>query len=98
MTGDGPIIREHLIFSGTVQGVGFRWRAMRAADAAGCTGWVRNDPNGTVSMEIQGSQAQIDRVIQSLDRAPYIRITDLNVRRIPVDVRESDFVTKGEYW
>ena len=98
MTGDGPIIREHLIFTGTVQGVGFRWRAMRAADAAGCTGWVRNDPNGTVSMEIQGSEAQIDHVIRSLDRAPYIRITDLNVRRIPVDVRECDFVTKGEYW
>ena len=72
--------------------------AMRAADAAGCTGWVRNDPNGTVSMEIQGSEAQIERVIRSLDRAPYIRITDLNVRRIPVDERESDFITKGEYW
>ncbi len=98
MADGGPIIREHLIFSGTVQGVGFRWRAMRAADAAGCTGWVRNDPNGTVSMEIQGSEAQIDRVIRSLDRAPYIRITDLNVRHIPVDERESDFVTRGEYW
>ena len=46
------IIRKHIIFSGHVQGVGFRWRAAKAAEMYGCTGWVRNDWNGTVSMEI----------------------------------------------
>ena len=97
MSGDG-LIRKRLVFRGVVQGVGFRWRAMHAADSVGATGWVRNDRIGTVSMEIQGTEAQIDRVIQALDRAPYIRIENINARRIPPEPDERDFVTKGEYW
>lgn len=96
--GSEKIIRKHLIFSGVVQGVGFRWRAMHAADAVGATGWVRNDRTGTVSMELQGTEAQIDRVIQALDRAPYIRITDINARVIPAEANERDFITRDELW
>ena len=92
------IIRKHLIFSGRVQGVGFRWRAMQAADAVGATGWVRNDGIGTVSMELQGTESQIDRVIQMLDRARYIRIDGINARRIPVEPGERDFVTRDSEW
>ena len=40
------MIRKHIIFSGCVQGVGFRWRARKAAEMYGVTGWVRNDWNG----------------------------------------------------
>ena len=35
-------IRKHLIFSGRVQGVGFRYRAMNIAQMLGLTGWVKN--------------------------------------------------------
>ena len=51
--------RKHIIFSGCVQGVGFRWRARKAAEMYGVTGWVRNDWNGTVTMEVQGTEEQI---------------------------------------
>ncbi|MBQ6092113.1 MAG: acylphosphatase, partial [Clostridia bacterium] len=37
-------VRRALRFTGSVQGVGFRWRAVQAANAVGATGWVRNDP------------------------------------------------------
>ena len=57
---DGTVRRRLRCF-GWVQGVGFRYRARHAASAVGATGWVRNDVGGTVSMEIQGTQAQIDR-------------------------------------
>ena len=46
------MIRRHIIFYGWVQGVGFRYRARHAASAYGCTGWVRNEWDGAVSMEI----------------------------------------------
>ena len=59
-------IRKHIIFHGSMQGVGFRWRARHAADLHGCTGWVHNKWNGTVEMEIQGEEEQIDRAIQSI--------------------------------
>ena len=93
-----PLRRRHLIFSGAVQGVGFRWRARQAANAVGATGWVRNDRLGTVSMELQGTDAQIERVLQALDRAPWIRIEDINVCTIPVDTDERGFVTLDDEW
>jgi acylphosphatase len=53
------IIRKHFVFCGTVQGVGFRYRAHKAAEMTGCTGWVRNEPDGTVTQELQGTDDQI---------------------------------------
>ena len=49
------IIRKHFHFWGWVQGVGFRYRARHAAELYGCTGWVRNDWDGTVSIESSSS-------------------------------------------
>ena len=34
----------------------------------GCTGWVRNEWDGSVSMEIQGEESDIDQVILSIER------------------------------
>ncbi len=87
------IIRRHLIFSGTVQGVGFRWRARRAAELYGVTGWVRNDRSGSVSMELQGTAAQIDMVLRAIERGLYIRVEELRARTIPTEEDERGFVT-----
>ncbi len=92
------LIRRHLIFTGVVQGVGFRWRARQAANAAGCTGWVRNNYVGTVSMELQGTEAQLDHVLRTLESAPWIRIEDINSRLIPVEPDERGFVTRDDEW
>ena len=66
--GDLKVIRKHIIYSGHVQGVGFRWRAKKAAEMYGVTGWVRNDWNGTVTMEVQGTEEQIDQVLIAIRR------------------------------
>lgn len=92
------LLRKRLVFRGRVQGVGFRWRARAAAHNAGATGWVRNNFDGSVTMELQGDDAQIDRVVQSLDHDRYIRIDSLEARTIPVDPEERDFVTKDDFW
>ena len=47
------MIRRHIVFTRSVQGVGFRYRARHAAELYGCTGWVRNEYDGSVVMEIQ---------------------------------------------
>ena len=51
--GSGPR-RLALLFSGDVQGVGFRWTNQSLAQDRHLTGWVKNLPDGTVQMEIQG--------------------------------------------
>mgnify|MGYP006276564201 FL=1 len=58
--------RRRMVFSGRVQGVGFRATTQAIAERHGVTGWVRNDPVGTVTAELQGSASQLDAVIGEL--------------------------------
>ena len=83
-------IRRRYRFYGYVQGVGFRWRARQAASLYGCTGWVHNEWDGSVTMEIQGDESQIDRVITSIKDGRYIEIRDMDVKQIPTE-EERDF-------
>ena len=85
------MIRRHISFRGRVQGVGFRYRSCRAAEAFGCTGWVRNEYDGSVSMEIQGNEEQIMQVIQQIEKGRYVRVDSAESRDIPVDETESGF-------
>ena len=87
------MIRKRIVFQGFVQGVGFRYRAHQAAEMFGCTGWVRNEYNGTVTMEIQGKDEAIDRVLQALSEGRFIRITDMDTRSIPLEENERSFRT-----
>ena len=87
------MLRQRIVFHGWVQGVGFRYWARHAADMHGATGWVRNDPDDTVTMEIQGTQEQIDQVILALKRGRFIQIDRMDVTSIPVIENERSFRT-----
>jgi len=85
------MIAKHIIFTGRVQGVGFRFTARRAASRRQLTGFVRNVPNGTVEMLAQGRPEDIDDCIQDLKEyfAGYLRET--KIVEIPPDPKHSDF-------
>lgn len=85
------VIRKHITFEGWVQGVGFRYRACHAADRCGCTGWVRNEFDGSVTMEIQGEEEQIEEVIRAIEAGRYIRIENMTVKTVPTDPDEYRF-------
>lgn len=91
---NGRIIRRRIQFFGRVQSVGFRYVATRAADAAGATGWVRNEYDGSVTMEIQGTEAQLSQVLRILDNAHYIRIDRTETRELTVDPNERRFLVR----
>lgn len=57
MASTKEMIRKRLQFYGRVQGVGFRYTAIRAANSLGVSGWVRNERDGSVTVEAQGSDA-----------------------------------------
>ncbi len=94
----GETIRKHLILSGDVQGVGLRWRLRHAAEAVGAAGWVRNEPDGRVSLELQGLEEEIDRILQSLEQSRYIRIESVEVRRVPIQEGERGFRVLDDRW
>lgn len=84
-------LRRRYRFYGRVQGVGFRWVTQSAASGAGATGWVRNEYDGSVTMEIQGTEAAIDRVVQTLENARYIRIYGKECQAIALVPNERGF-------
>ena len=88
------MIRKRIVFNGWVQGVGFRYRARRAADLLGVTGWVRNEYDGSVTMEIQGTEEQIDEVILAIGRGHYVKIENMDIETLPVIPGEHDFRTR----
>lgn len=85
------IVRKYIRFYGQVQAVGFRWRATQAARAYGVSGWVRNEYDDSVSMEIQGTERQIDDVVAALQRGSYIRIDRMEVKTVAVVPDERGF-------
>ena len=89
------MLRQRIVFHGWVQGVGFRYWARHAASLHGANGWVRNDPSGSVTMEIQGTEEQISKVIIAIERGTYIRIEDMKVKTIPVNENERGFHAIG---
>ena len=76
-------MRRHFILAGRVQGVGFRWRAAQIGEMLGLTGWVRNLEDGSVEMEAEGDEADIDRLLQMLQNDRYIDITGMRARTVP---------------
>ena len=87
------IRRKHIVFYGSVQGVGFRYRARQAAGLVGCTGWVRNEWDGSVSMEIQGTESAIDQVILAIERGHYVQIDNMDVKELGLVEEENGFRT-----
>lgn len=85
------MIRKHIHFWGRVQGVGFRYRAYHAANSVGATGWVRNEYDGSVTMEIQGTEEQIDQVILMIEKGRFVRIENMDARTIPIKEEERGF-------
>ena len=79
------MVRRHIVFRGWVQGVGFRYRARHAASLYGCTGWVRNEWDGSVTMEIQGTPDRIEQVIRAIRAGRFVRIEDMESREMPLE-------------
>lgn len=77
-------VRKQYVFSGRVQGVGFRYSAQYLAQGLGVTGWVKNEWDGTVVMEAQGDEETLSLLIQKLRTRSFIRIDYVAETVIPL--------------
>lgn len=84
-------VRYYLSFKGRVQGVGFRYRTQMIAGDLGLTGWVRNEYDGSVAMEVQGTLVGIYRLIDTLENDRWIRIDEKYMNEIPTEAGETQF-------
>lgn len=77
-------VRRHIIFSGEVQGVGFRYKAKHTANRYGISGWVRNLWDGSVEMEAEGHPRDIDDLLLALERDSWAEINEIRSENIPL--------------
>ena len=63
-------MRRRVVVHGLVQGVFFRDSVRRRASSAGVSGWVRNNPNGTVEAVFEGEQDAVDRLVDFCREGP----------------------------
>jgi acylphosphatase len=57
------VLQAHVLISGVVQGVGYRFTTERVAQQLSLKGWVRNLPDGRVEAVFEGTQEQIDQML-----------------------------------
>lgn len=88
------LIRRRYQFYGRVQGVGFRYTARQAAVSLGITGWVRNEYDGSVVMEAQGTPASIRQLLRELNDGWYIRIDRTEEKELPPETEEHQFAVR----
>ncbi|MCL3862462.1 acylphosphatase [Actinotalea sp. K2] len=70
MTEHAEVVRRRAVVHGLVQGVGYRWSCAQQADRSGVAGWVRNRPDGTVEMVLEGDGVGVQRVLDWAARGP----------------------------
>ena len=87
------MVARRFVISGIVQGIGYRFFALRAAARHQILGTVRNLPDGRVEVMAEGEREAMDEFKQDLATGPAmaeitdIEETDLAVTRLYRDFR-----------
>lgn len=84
-------IRKEFHFEGNVQNIGFRFEVQSHAKPLGVTGYAKNNDDGSVTAELQGTQKNINKVITYLKNIDRIQIDSMTEKEIPLDYYENDF-------
>jgi acylphosphatase len=86
------VARVRCVVRGVVQGVGFRWFVLQRARRWRVTGWVRNNLDGSVSLEIQGSRDALEMMHDEISQGPsWSRVDSVDATEIPVVAGERGF-------
>lgn len=73
--------QAHLFIHGFVQGVGFRQFVRKNANTLELTGWVRNTPNNSVEVVVQGLEKNIEQLIALCKKGPFLaEVEDIQVQ------------------
>jgi acylphosphatase len=81
-----PDTRAHVLVSGRVQGVSFRYYTQRQANAHNVTGWVRNLADGRVEALFEGDEVAVNHMVDWCRRGPSgAYVTDIRVTHGPFE-------------
>lgn len=84
-------IRRGATVHGRVQGVSFRWYTQQEANRLGLVGWIRNERDGTVRLEVQGPEHDVEALLAWVHSGPAqarvsrVDVVDLEVTDVDID-------------
>ncbi len=72
------MIKEvYIKIKGRVQGIGFRyWAVKTAQEIGGISGWVHNEADGSVEIRMRGEEEVVDKMIVACHKGPMLARVD----------------------
>jgi acylphosphatase len=87
---------RHYLVRGRVQGVGYRYFALAAAEQLGIRGYARNLGSGEVEIHAEGDDAALTRFKEELRRGPRMaRVSEVIEEDLPATGSYSSFLIRG---
>jgi len=80
---------KRLLIEGVVQGVGYRYSFVSAANRLGLCGWVRNRRDGAVEAVVQGDAEAVKEIVTWAHRGP----SSAHVDHVDVSETSGDFAS-----
>lgn len=78
--------RVNIELFGKVQGVGFRFYTSRKADELNISGWITNRIDGSVEIDAQGEDENIDKFIEWTKSGPsHARVDEINIKEKEIE-------------
>ena len=85
-------MKKHIVISGKVQGVGFRYWLYKAAIQRNIDGWVRNKISGEVEALLIGNDTEINNLIMLCKKGPlYSKVTKIEVQNYQKEYSKKSF-------
>ena len=83
--------RNVIRYTGHVQGVGFRMTAVMQANGLDVHGFVRNEPDGSVTMDVEATKADMKELMTRIESAMSGRIDSIGIDERPPRDRDDGF-------
>ena len=84
-------MKKHIVITGKVQGVGFRYWLHKVAVRNNINGWVKNKISGEVEALLIGDEVEIDNLIKLCEKGP----SSSKVTKIKVQNYQKEFLKKS---
>jgi acylphosphatase len=87
---------KHYLVRGRVQGVGYRYFALEAAERLGVRGYARNLPTGEVEVHAEADEATLEMFKRALESGPRMaRVTQVVESELPLSGSYLSFHIRG---
>ena len=85
-------MKKHIVITGVVQGVGFRYWLYKAAVRNNINGWVKNKISGEVEALLIGNAVKIDNLIKLCEKGPpSSKVTKVEVQNYKKEYLKKSF-------